>query len=70
MGDAVSGYHTAHLPDDPARIIVWQVVAEHLAPWVPRDAHVLEIGAGYCHWINHVAAARRVAIDIWPSMPR
>ena len=30
---------------------------------------MLEIGAGYCDWINHVRAARRVAVDIWPDLP-
>jgi SAM-dependent methyltransferase len=66
----MSGYHAAHLPEDPARAIVWKVVAEHLASWVPRDAHILEIGAGYCEWINNVAATRRVAVDIWPEIAR
>jgi SAM-dependent methyltransferase len=66
----MSGYHAAHLPEDPARAIVWKVVAEHLAPWVARDAHILEIGAGYCEWINNVAGARRVAVDIWPEITR
>ena len=31
---------------------------------------MLEIGAGYCDWINNVEASRRVAIDIWPELPR
>ena len=70
MAGAVTGYHTAHLPEDPARAVVWKIVAEHLAPWVPAAARVLEIGAGYCDWINHVVAARRVAVDIWPETAR
>jgi SAM-dependent methyltransferase len=70
MAGTVSGYHAAHLPEDPARPIVWKVVAEHLARWMPRDGDVLEIGAGYCDWINNVAAARRVAVDIWPGIAR
>ena len=70
MAGAVTGYHTAHLPEDPARAVVWRVVAEHLAPWVPPGARVLEIGAGYCEWINHVAGVRRVAVDIWPEVAR
>jgi SAM-dependent methyltransferase len=70
MAGAVTGYHTAHLPEDPARAVVWKVVAEHLSAWVPTRAHVLEIGAGYCDWINNVGAARRVAVDIWPEVVR
>jgi SAM-dependent methyltransferase len=63
-------YHAVHLPEHPARAVVWRVVAEHLARWVPANAHVLEIGAGYCHWINAVRGARRVAVDVWPELPR
>jgi len=70
MASPLNGYHAAHLPEDPARAVVWKVVAEHLASWVAPDAHVLEIGAGYCEWINNVTASRRVAIDIWPEIAR
>ena len=65
----MSNYHAAHLTQDPARRIVWDAVARYLAAYVPPEAAVLEIGAGYCDWINHVRAARRVAVDIWPDMP-
>jgi SAM-dependent methyltransferase len=63
-------YHAVHLRPDPAREVVWQVVAEHLSRWVPAEAHVLEVGAGYCAWINAVRARRRVAVDIWPEVTR
>jgi len=63
-------YHAVHLTEDPSRAVVWQIIADHLAHWIPSDAHVLEIGAGYCCWINAVKAKRRVAVDIWPEMPR
>jgi SAM-dependent methyltransferase len=65
----MSTYHTVHLTKNPARRIVWKAVAQHLARFIPPDAAVLEIGAGYCDWINHVRAARRVAVDAWPDMP-
>jgi SAM-dependent methyltransferase len=65
----MSSYHAAHLVEDPRRARVWQVVARHLAPHVGPDAHVLELGAGYCDWINNVSASRRVAVDVWPELP-
>ena len=61
-------YHSAHLTPDAARTVVWRVIAGHLARWISPDAAVLELGAGYCDWINHVRAARRVAADIWPEV--
>jgi SAM-dependent methyltransferase len=70
MAGAVTSYHATHLPEDPARSVVWKVVAEHLASWIPPRGDVLELGAGYCDWINNVVAARRVAVDIWPDIER
>lgn len=63
-------YHAVHLTPDPARAVVWQVIAEHLAAWIPPDAEVVEIGAGYCDWINAVQARRKVAVDLWPELPQ
>ena len=34
------------------------MIAEYVARWVPPDARVLEIGAGYCCWINARPGAR------------
>ena len=65
-----TGYHDVHLRQDPARQVVWRVLADHLSRWVPPDAHVLELGAAYCDWINSVRAARRVAVDVWPEFQR
>jgi SAM-dependent methyltransferase len=65
----MSDYHASHLTYDPVRRVVWAAVARHLASYIPPDAAVLELGAGYCDWINNVRAARRVAVDIWPEMP-
>ncbi len=67
---AAGTYHAVHLTPDPARAVVWRAIADHLAPWVPAGASVVEIGAGYCAWINAVDAVRRVAVDIWSDLPR
>ena len=40
-----AGYHAVHLTEEPTRALVWEVIAEYLRPWVPQNAHVLEIGA-------------------------
>jgi SAM-dependent methyltransferase len=64
----MSSYHEAHLPPDPNRAVVWRAIADYLSPWIPATGAVLEIGAGYCDWINQVHANRRVAVDIWPGV--
>lgn len=63
-------YHDVHLQEHPARAMVWRAIADHLSGYIVRNAHVLEIGAGHCAWINAVTAARRVALDLWPELPR
>jgi len=65
-----ASYHAVHLTEDSARAVVWQVIAEYLSVYVPPDAQVLELGAGYCHWINGVRAARKVALDSWQELPK
>lgn len=70
MPSRMPSYHSAHLTPDGARTVVWGVIADHLARWIPESASVLELGAGYCDWINHVRAATRVASDVWPDVAR
>jgi SAM-dependent methyltransferase len=67
---ATGAYHAVHLTPHAAHAVVWQAIAAHLARWVPADAAVIEIGAGYCGWVNAVRAGRRVAVDAWPELPR
>lgn len=67
QGTGPAGYHAVHLAPDRAREIVWAVIADYLRPYVRQEDHVVEIGAGYCQWINLVRAARRVAVDRWPE---
>jgi SAM-dependent methyltransferase len=35
----------------------------------PTDS-VLELGAGYCHFINNIQAKERFAVDLWPEVTR
>ena len=65
-----AAYHAVHLREDPVRAVVWGVIADRLSRWVHPDDSVIEIGAGYCQWINAVRAARRVAVDHWPGFTR
>jgi SAM-dependent methyltransferase len=53
------------------RVMVWQVLAhEFFQRWVPQEGTVLDLGAGYCEFINAIAARRKIAIDLNPSTPR
>ena len=51
------------------RNAVWSVLCRHwFSRYVPADARVLEVGAGYCEFINHIEAAERVAVDVNPEI--
>lgn len=35
--------------------------------YVPAESVVLEVGAGYCEFINNIVAARKIAVDVNPA---
>src|ERR1700677_4133234 len=47
---------------------VWEVLCRHFfSRWVrPQDA-VLDLGAGYCEFINSIEASRKFALDLNPA---
>lgn len=59
------------LPDRAARSDLWATLCRaYFDRHVPRDGAVLDVGAGYCDFINNVRAARRIAIDLNPDTAR
>jgi SAM-dependent methyltransferase len=62
-------YHSTRFTPDPRRQILWQtLVAHEFQKHIPPAAAVLELGAGYGHFINAIQARRRIALDVWPGM--
>ena len=55
-------------PDLLFRQQMWQVLCrEFFQRFVTKDSRVLEVGAGYCEFINHIEAREKVAIDLNPD---
>ena len=47
------------------RSAVWRVFCQSwFAHYIPKGAHVLEVAAGYCVFINNTSAEQRVAVDL------
>lgn len=64
-------YHESRLPPDAKRDVVWQALWRfYFKHIVPADGCVLDLGAGYGSFINHVVAKRRIALDVWPDFAR
>jgi ubiquinone/menaquinone biosynthesis C-methylase UbiE len=50
---------------------MWDVLCrEFFQAHVAPESTVVEIGAGYCEFINHIRAARKVAVDLNPDTRR
>lgn len=46
------------------RNVVWEALARYLERrYIPRDSAVLDLGAGYCAFINQVRAREKYAVD-------
>lgn len=48
---------------------MWQTLCEHFfSRFVRSSDTVVDVGAGYCEFINHIRAARKIAIDLNPDV--
>jgi SAM-dependent methyltransferase len=54
----------------PGRAAVWREIARYVRRDAPDAESVIELGAGYCDFINQFPAARRIAFDLNPDMQR
>jgi hypothetical protein len=62
-------YHRTRFPYDRKREVLWQALWKyHFQRLVRPEDTVLELGAGYAHFINNVQCARRIAVDLWPGL--
>lgn len=58
-----------HDAEPKARL--WRVLCdEFFSRYVPEGACVLDLGAGYCDFVNNIHAARRIALDLNPDTAR
>lgn len=61
-------YFSTRYSPDPGREKVWKAVSEYLQEFVPPNGTVLDLGAGYCDFINQIRAARKYAVDMAPDV--
>lgn len=52
---------------DAYRRAVWTTLGTFFGRWVQPEAAVLDLGAGYCEFINQVRAERKIAMDLNPE---
>ncbi|PYS51365.1 MAG: class I SAM-dependent methyltransferase [Acidobacteria bacterium] len=64
----MSLYFKTRYSPDRNRSRVWKAICEYLQDFVPPDGVVLDIGAGYCDFINQIKAAQKYALDANPNV--
>ncbi len=65
-----TSYHETRLEYDARREVLWKALCDaYFSKLIQPDFHVLELGAGYGHFINNVRCAKRTAIDQWEKLP-
>lgn len=57
-------YYATRFRPDPRRARLWAHLTRYLSRYVPAGGTVLELGAGYCYFINQIHGGRRVAVDL------
>jgi hypothetical protein len=69
MGDTT--YHETRFVFDERRETLWKTLCEsYFNQFISPDDTVLELGAGYCNFINNARAKKRIALDLWPGVAR
>ena len=59
-------YFESRLTHDPRREMLWRALyAFHFSRLISAEDCVLDLGAGYGHFINQVVSRQRIAVDHW-----
>lgn len=59
-----SSYFETRYAPHPARQRVWKAICEYLQKFIEPSSAVMDVGAGYCDFINQIQARRKYAVDI------
>lgn len=60
-------YRTRFAGKSAYRRKLWAVFSSFFSRWIPPDATVLDLGCGYCEFINSVQCRERFAMDLNPD---
>src|SRR5688572_8305894 len=67
--DVQSIYARRFIPDLHFRNEMWKILCRNFFQrYIDINSRVLEIGAGYCEFINNIQAAHKIAVDINPDI--
>jgi radical SAM superfamily enzyme YgiQ (UPF0313 family) len=67
---AHEGYFETRLKFDKNRAAVWSEIAKYLRRFLPSDSKILDLGSGYCDFINSVIAKEKYALDMFDDISK
>lgn len=59
-----TGYFQSRYSFDKGRTKVWRAICEYIQRFVNMQGTALDLGAGYCDFINNIIAERKIAVDL------
>lgn len=67
--DVQSIYMRRFIPDLQFRAEMWKILCrDFFQRYIDPNSRVLELGAGYCEFINNIQAGPKIAVDINPDV--
>ena len=57
-------YFETRFTFDKKRQVVWKEIARYLQQYVSPESTLLELGAGYCDFINQIQCQKKYAVDL------
>src|SRR4051812_36566888 len=56
-------YYQTRYTWDKNRTVVWKEIVRYLEKYISKGATVVDLGAGYCDFINNIQAKKKIAVD-------
>ncbi len=66
----MDSYYQSRYIFDSSRNIVWKEIVNYLNKFITNKSSVVDLGAGYCNFINNFKASKKYAVDISPELPK
>ncbi|MEK7669401.1 MAG: methyltransferase domain-containing protein [Patescibacteria group bacterium] len=63
-------YYESRFTFNPSRSIVWKEIVKFLKKYIPENGVIIDLGAGYCDFINNIKADKKYAVDISPELSK
>jgi len=62
-------YFNSRLKFDKKRKVLWSTLCKYyFSNYISKESTVLELGAGWCDFINNIDCKKRIAVDQWTGL--